>query len=91
MRSLNNSALSINPPLKVWFSDTDPAIADIADISGRFAAPNQLAGWQLLPGYRWRAEIGLTKRKFILSSFFRDVIVGNYPVRKLANQITRRL
>ncbi|KAG9105412.1 hypothetical protein FRC07_009305, partial [Ceratobasidium sp. 392] len=79
MHSLGASALNINPLLKVWFSDTDPVVADISDITERFAAPNLLAGWQLLPGYQWRAEIGLTKRKFILSSFFRDVIAGNYP------------
>ncbi|KAG8779996.1 hypothetical protein FRC12_023596 [Ceratobasidium sp. 428] len=79
MRSLDGSALDINPLLKVWFSDTDPADADISDISSRFVAPNLLSGWRLLPGYQWRAEIGLTKRKFIVSSFFHDVIVGNYP------------
>ncbi|KAG8722317.1 hypothetical protein FRC08_004155 [Ceratobasidium sp. 394] len=79
MRSLNTSSLNISPALKVWFSDTDPIVADISDISRRFAAPNLLTGWQLLPGYQWRAEIGLTKRRFIVSSFFRDVIAGNSP------------
>ncbi|QRV80566.1 deuterolysin metalloprotease (M35) family containing protein [Ceratobasidium sp. AG-Ba] len=85
MRSLNASALNVNPTLRVWFSDIEPEVADISDINGRFAAPNLLSAWQLLPGYEWRAEIGLTKRKFILSSFFRDVIAGNFPVYLTVN------
>lgn len=80
MQSRNASALSITPLLKVWFADTDPTIQNISDISGRFSTPNLVASWQLHPGYQWRAEIGLRKRKFITSSFFRDVVAGNNPV-----------